>query len=77
MQGEDMGPVENMSDGFTGRLGDERGKQTDRGTCQNFISNKGGHRHRLRVLFYQHDCRDHHQNKLKLFVWAGGPELNP
>ncbi len=50
LQGEDMGPFENMSEGFTGRLQDEIGKQTDRGTCQNFISIIGGHRHRLRIF---------------------------
>jgi hypothetical protein len=77
IQGEDMGPFQNMPEGFTGRLYDEIGKQTDRGTCRNFICNIDGHRHRLRVSFYRYKGPDHYQNKLKLFVWVEGPELKP
>jgi hypothetical protein len=57
-----------MSEGFTGRLKDEIGKQTDRGT---WPPPSLAHIFLLTQL-----SKSHHQNKLK-FVWAGGPELKP
>ena len=55
LEGEDMGPFENMS---KGKLYDEIGKQADRGTMSKPHSQSRWPPPSLHVFFFRHHCRD-------------------